>query len=142
MVHLCCSMSVLSFPMVQTVKNLPAVQETWVQSLDQEDPLEREMATHSSILAWRIPWTEQPGRLQSVGSQESDTTELLTLSLSLHYLNNYNFITNFELSAYLLILTFSKLFWLLQILCICIQILKSTCKFLSRKLLKFLLILH
>ena len=48
-----------------------------------------------------------------MGSQESDTTELLTLSLSLHYLNNYNFITNFELSAYLLILTFSKLFWLL-----------------------------
>ena len=42
--------------------------ETWVQSLDQEDPLEKEMATHSSILAWRIPWTEEPGRLQSMGS--------------------------------------------------------------------------
>ena len=53
----------------QTVKNLPAVQETWVQSLDRKYPLEREMAIHSSILAWRILWTEEPGRLQSVGSQ-------------------------------------------------------------------------
>ena len=54
--------------MVQTVKNLPAMQETWVQSLGWEDPLEKEMATHSSILAWRIPWTEEAGRLQSLGS--------------------------------------------------------------------------
>ena len=52
----------------QTVKNLPAMQEAWVQSLGQEDPLEKEMATHSSILAWRIPWIEEPGRLQSMGS--------------------------------------------------------------------------
>ena len=51
----------------QTVKNLPAVQETQVQSLGPEDPLEEEMATHSSILAWRIPWTEEPGGLQSMG---------------------------------------------------------------------------
>ena len=58
----------------QSVKNLPAVQETQVQFLGWEDPLEKEMATHSSILAWRIPWTEEPGRLQSLGSQESDTT--------------------------------------------------------------------
>ena len=57
----------------QSVKNLPAMQETQVQFLGQEDPLEKEMATHSSILAWRIPWTEEPGRLQSVGSQESYT---------------------------------------------------------------------
>ena len=57
----------------QTVKNLPAVRETWVQSLGQEDPLEKGMATHSSILAWRIPWTEEPGELASMGSQESDT---------------------------------------------------------------------
>ena len=49
--------------MAQWVKNLPVVQETWVQSLGQEDPLEKGMATHSSILAWRIPWTEEPGRL-------------------------------------------------------------------------------
>ena len=53
----------------QTVKNLPAIQETWVQSLGQEAPLEKGMATHSSILAWRIPWTEEPGRLQSMGLQ-------------------------------------------------------------------------
>ena len=51
------------------VKNPPAIQETWVQSLSQEDPLEKEMATHSSILAWRILWTEEPGGLQSTGSQ-------------------------------------------------------------------------
>ena len=54
--------------MAQMVKNLPAMQETQVQSLGQEDPVEKEMATHSSILAWRIPWTEEPGRLQSMGS--------------------------------------------------------------------------
>ena len=53
----------------QTVKNLPSMWETQVQSLGQEDPLEKCMATHSSILAWRIPWTEEPGRLQSMGSQ-------------------------------------------------------------------------
>ena len=53
----------------QTVKRLPTVQETRVQSLGQEDLLEKEMATHSSILAWKIPWTEKPGRLQAMGSQ-------------------------------------------------------------------------
>ena len=53
----------------QMVKNLPAMQETRVWSLDQEDPLEKGMATHSSILAWEIPWTEEPGRLQCMGSQ-------------------------------------------------------------------------
>ena len=58
----------------QSVKNLPAMQETQVQFLVQEDPLEKEMATYSSVLAWRIPWTEEPGRLQSMGSQEVDTT--------------------------------------------------------------------
>ena len=55
--------------MAQRVKHLPAMQETWVQSLGQEDPLEKERATHSSTLAWNIPWTEKPGRLQSMGSQ-------------------------------------------------------------------------
>ena len=54
---------------LRVVKNPPAIQETWVQSLGWEDPLEKEMTTHSSILAWRIPWTEKPGRLQSVGSR-------------------------------------------------------------------------
>ena len=53
----------------QTVKCLPTVQETRVRSLGREDPLEKEMATHSSILAWKIPWTEECGRLQSMGSQ-------------------------------------------------------------------------
>ena len=53
----------------QRVKHLPAMRETWLWSLGWEDPLEKEMATHSSILAWRIPWTEEPGRLQSTGSQ-------------------------------------------------------------------------
>ena len=53
----------------QMVNNLPAVQETWVPSLGQEDPLKKGTATRSSILAWRIPWTEEPGGLQSVGSQ-------------------------------------------------------------------------
>ena len=51
------------------VKKLPAMQVTWVQPLSQEDPLEKDMATHSSILAWRIPWTEEPGGLESVGLQ-------------------------------------------------------------------------
>ena len=53
----------------------------WVQSLDWKDPLEKGIATHSNILAWRIPWTEKPGRLQSMGRKESDTTEGLTLHM-------------------------------------------------------------
>ena len=60
------------FPSGSVVKNLPAMQEAqemWVRSLGREDPLEKEMATHSSSLAWRIPWTEEPGGLQSMGSQ-------------------------------------------------------------------------
>ena len=55
--------------MARRLKHLPAMQETWVQSLGREVPLEKEMETHSSILAWRIPWTEEPGGLQSMGSQ-------------------------------------------------------------------------
>ena len=55
--------------MAQTVKRLPAMLETRVRSLGQEDPLEKEMAIHSSIIAWKIPWTEEPGRLQSMGPQ-------------------------------------------------------------------------
>ena len=51
----------------QLLKNTPAMQETWVRPLSQEDPMEKEMATHSSILAWEIPWTEEPGALQSMG---------------------------------------------------------------------------
>ena len=63
------------FPSRSAVKTLPALQEIWVLSLGREDPLDKEMVTHSSILAWRIPWTEEPGGLQSMDSQkESDTT--------------------------------------------------------------------
>ena len=70
-------------------KNLPATQENQVRSLGQEDSLEKEMATHSSILAWKLPWTEEPGELRSRGRRESDMTErlALTFSISTKYLN-------------------------------------------------------
>ena len=61
--------------MAQRLERLPAMQETWVRSLGWEDPLEKEMATHSSILAWRIPWMEEPGGATVHGVAESDTTE-------------------------------------------------------------------
>ena len=61
--------TIWAFLVAQTVENLPAMRETWVQPLGQEDPLEKRMATHSSILAWRIPWTEEPGGSQFMGSQ-------------------------------------------------------------------------
>ena len=67
--------------LAQVVKNLPVTQEPQVQSLGWEDLLEKEMATHSSILAWRTPWTEEPSGLQSTGCKKSDTIEQLTLSL-------------------------------------------------------------
>ena len=70
--------------MVQRLKRLPAMWETWVRSLGWEDPLEKEMATHFRILAWRIPWMEELGGLQSTGHKESDTT-----SLSLSYSDIY-----------------------------------------------------
>ena len=63
--------------MAQSVKRLPAVQETWVLSLGREDPLEKEMTTHSSTLAWRIPWTEEPVGYSPQDSKESDITEEL-----------------------------------------------------------------
>ena len=63
----------LGFLVAQLVKNPPAMRESWVQSLSWEEPLEKGMATHSSILAWKIPWTEEPGALQSMGSQKSQT---------------------------------------------------------------------
>ena len=64
------------------VKNLPAKQETWVQSLGQKDPLEKEMATHSNILAWRIPWTEELGRLQSVSGVTKSWTRVSDFTFS------------------------------------------------------------
>ena len=68
-VHIVKSMVFLIFPVAQTVKNLPATQETWAQFLDWKDPLEKGMTIHSSILAWTIPWTEGPGGPQSMGLQ-------------------------------------------------------------------------
>ena len=68
----------VGFPSGSAVKNMPAmqeIQETWVRSLGQADPLEEEMSTPSSILAWRIPWTEEPGPVQYMGHKESDRTE-------------------------------------------------------------------
>ena len=72
--------------MAQLVKNPPAMQETWVRSLSQEGPLEKGMATQSSILAWRIPWTEEPGGLQSMGSQRVRHNCALTFSLPLFHM--------------------------------------------------------
>ena len=71
------------FPIAQTVKNLPAMQETQVQLLGQEDPLEKETATHSSILAWEIPWIEEPGGYSPWGHKELDMIERRTLLLLL-----------------------------------------------------------
>ena len=68
--------------MAQTVKRLSAMQETWVRSLGWEDHLEKEMAAHSSILTWKIPWTVEPGMLLSMGRKESDTTERLHFSFT------------------------------------------------------------
>ena len=68
--------------MVQTVKNPPAMQETQAQSLGQEDPLEEGMATHSSILAWRIPWAEEPGGLRSMGSHRVEVGILKSLTVN------------------------------------------------------------
>ena len=69
--------------MAQTVKNLPAMWETQVQSLGLEDPLEKGIATHSSILAWEIPWTEEPGVLQPMGSQRDTIERLNTFDFQL-----------------------------------------------------------
>ena len=67
----------MSFPGGSAVNNAPIMQDTWLQSLGGENSLEKGMATHSSILAWKIPWTEDPGGLQSTESQESDMAEQL-----------------------------------------------------------------
>ena len=72
--HVNSIMSLIRSLIAQSIKNLPAIQETCVRSLGWEDTLEKEMATHSSILAWRSPWTEEPDRLLSMRSQDSDTT--------------------------------------------------------------------
>ena len=79
----------ISSLVAQTVKCLPTMQETWVRSLGQEDSLEKEMATHSSIFAWKIPWMENPGRLQAMGSQRVEhdwATSLLYMDVSYQYI--------------------------------------------------------
>ena len=87
--------------MSQMVKNLPMMQETWVWSLGQEDPLEKGMATHSCILAWRIPWTEEPGGLQSMGSQRI----------------RYDWVTNTSLQNLYVFLRFTDLWFFVDNLC-------------------------
>ena len=77
--------------MVQREKNLPAMQETWVQTLGWEDPLEEGMAAHSNILAWRIPWTEEPGKLQSMGSQSVEH-DWVTKHSTIHSFIDYELI--------------------------------------------------
>ena len=83
----CCFFSpqLITSLVAHTVKHLPTMQETWVQSLDRED-LEQAMAPHSSTLAWKIPWTEEPGRLQSMGSQSQIRLSDFTFFLSLSFL--------------------------------------------------------
>jgi len=72
----------LAVGLAQMVKHLPTMRETWVQSLGCEDLLEKEMATHSSILAWKIPWMKEPGRLQSMGSQSRTPLSDFTFTLN------------------------------------------------------------
>ena len=76
-----CHFSNIFAHLAQTVKRLPTIWETQVRSMGREDPLEKEMATHSSTLAWKIPWTEDPGSLRSMGLQELDTAERLCFTL-------------------------------------------------------------
>ena len=71
----------------QSVKHMPAMWETWVRSLDQEDPLEKEKATHSGTLAWKIPWTEKPGKLQSIGSQRVGHDWVTSLHFRLYWIS-------------------------------------------------------
>ena len=87
----CCLLCLPLFILVQTVKRLPAMRETWPQFLGREDPLDKEMAIHSSTLAWKIPWTEEPDRLQSIGLQRvghywaTHFLSLFFLELFLHW---------------------------------------------------------
>ena len=79
-------------PVAQMVKHLPTTWETWVRSLGWEDPLEKEMATHSSTLAWKIPWTEEPGRLQPTGSQRVGHAERLHFTFTYQYITVLSFV--------------------------------------------------
>ena len=104
----------LGLPRWLSGKDLPAVQETWIQSLNWEDPLEKEMATHSSILAWEIPWTEEPGRVQSMGLQRvrrdsATKQQQQNQILSYHFLLGIGKITQSFLWQCWLMYTFLKI---------------------------------
>ena len=86
--------------MAQRLKRLPGIQETWVRSLGWEDPLEEEMATYTSIIAWRIPWREEPGRLQSMGLQRVGHGGVTSLSLSLSALKLEDLTAPYIISVY------------------------------------------
>ena len=83
--------------MAQTIKHLPTMRETQVQSVGQEDPPEKDMATHSSTLAWKIPWTEEPDRLESMGSHTIERLHSLHFSLAIFLVSN-NLLTDQEIS--------------------------------------------
>ena len=93
----------VGFPGGSVVKNHPTTQEMWVQSLDWEDPLEEEMATHSSVLSWEIPWTEEPGWLHPIGSQRGQhnlMTKHKHINLELEVLRHNVHIRAFDLTKY------------------------------------------
>ena len=128
--------------MAQMVKNLPAVQEARVQPLGQEDPLEKGMAAHCSVLAWRIPWTEELGGLQSIGSQRvRHRTERLTCKRisGLSFLSVSLCVVMPILQVMLVaqLCSFLKLFWLLEVLCISLSILWLVFQFLYKALIRF-----
>ena len=94
-----CLLSVGASMVAQRLKCVPTMTEIWVRSLGREDPLEKEMATHSSILAWRIPRTEEPGGLQFTGRKESDRTERLHFHFHFHFIVSSIYPCIFLLSA-------------------------------------------
>ena len=119
----------------QTVRNLPATQETWVRSLGWEDPLEKRMATHSSLLAWRILWTEESGGLQVHRVAESDMTEWLSTHAQHHFTSPLCESSNFSISSptltwlllfvIIIIATPVDLKWYLTVVLICISLLTT-----------------
>ena len=113
-----------AFLVTYMVKNLPVMQEVWVQSLSQEDPLEKGMVTHSSVLAWKFPWTEEPGRLQSMESQRVRHGWATSLSLSFHM-----FPTN--LKGIFFLITWCNLFQSFKYIIFHIQISRKKISFLA-----------
>ena len=98
--------------LAQVVKHLPVMRETWIRSLGQEDPLEKDMATHSSTLAWRIPWTEEPGRLQSMGSQRVGHDWATSLSLSFFHTHHITYIhIIYAIRHYFICMLFVQVIW-------------------------------